>query len=279
MSEMRQRRGFKDEAVASSAPAPGTAEHGEALQEFLAMMQKESEAPKPGLSHEAKKWKNALQSDPFNMEFITRLGVAYAQDRQWQRSVTVMLRGWKRVSDFPQRKAAFEYLCLLSQGSFKLDKYKQALAVLQDVTEDMLAEVDCADKSRFHALRCQVYCANNEQQKALKAFHQAIEGQAFETAAGHWAGCLAELKKVELLDVTRSALQAKAGSDEERQKLEAMEAIALAKEAYREQEAQPKLPDSLRIGVRVIQTLLVLIALYGLYVLEQRSFARIKSDR
>merc|ERR1719310_246723 len=243
------------------------------------MMQTETEGPKPGLSNEAKKWKDALATDPYDMTFITRLGIAYAADRQWQQSVTVLMRGWKRVSEFKEDKAALEYLQLLAQGSYKLQKFRQALAVLHDISDDMLSSADEEGRSRVYALRCQVHCANGDQQKGLKAFHQAIEGQAFDDAAGHWAACLLDLQKVDLLEVTRSTVQGRAKTDEERQKLEAMEAIVNAKEQYRQEMLKPKYPAALRPVLNVVYAVLGVFLIYILYVWEQRSFASLANSK
>lgn len=264
----------KNDAFTCETPA-----QSEAIEHFMSMMQKETEKPKPGLSNEAKKWKDALATDPYDMTFITRLGIAYAADRQWQQSVTVLMRGWKRVSEFKEDKAALEYLQLLAQGSYKLQKFRQALAVLHDISDDMLSSADEEGRSRVHALRCQVHCANGDQQKGLKAFHQAIEGQAFDAAAGHWAACLLDLQKVDLLEVTRSTIQGRAKTDEERQKIEAMEAIVKAKEQYRQEMDKPKYPPALRPVLNVVYVLLGVILIYVLYVWEQRSFASLANNK
>eukprot|EP00929_Paragymnodinium_shiwhaense_P115175 TRINITY_DN8385_c0_g4_i1.p1 TRINITY_DN8385_c0_g4~~TRINITY_DN8385_c0_g4_i1.p1 ORF type:complete len:273 (-),score=76.06 TRINITY_DN8385_c0_g4_i1:287-1105(-) len=261
-------------------PTLESTEHAEAVNHFLTMMHKETEKPKPGLSNEAKKWKDALKSDPYNMAYIAQLGAAYADERQWQQCVSVMMRGWKRVGEFEQPRAALEFLCLLAQGSYEVKKYKQALAVIQDANTEMLVGADESDIAHYHSLRCQVLCANQETQKALKAFHQAVERPSFELCAGTWVSCHAALKKAGLEEATRSILLAKAANDDERQLLKAMETVALAKSRYREELEKPAafFPTHMRSAAYVCISLVATLLVYGLYILEQKSFASIKRN-
>lgn len=265
-------------AGGGSATGPGGDQQNEeamkekVVTEFMQMMEKSVQPPKPGLSNEAKQAKDLLTSDPYNMQNICRLGVAYAKDQQWQQCVNVLLRGWKRTKEFENPLVRFEYLSLLTQGSFQLRKFRQALAVLEDM-EEAPQEVHI---SAYNVLRCQVYCANNDAQRGLKAFHNAIDGVSFTEASANWAACLEQLKKVGLVEVTRDKMKSLAPSDEEQAKLEAMEKIVEVKNSYKDSLQEPTLKQPVRIVLGIASGMVMLSMCYGLYLLEQQNLAGMK---
>jgi len=191
-------------------------------------MQSVQKDVKPGTTHEAKKAKDALQKDPFNMALIFQLGRAYAIDEHWERSVNVLLRGWKRIAEMPDLEVRFDYLMILCQGSLKVKKYKQALSVLVDIESQATPE-DRSDLRNFQVLSCEVYAQNGDTRRSLKCFNQAIEdwsAEEFDTMIGVWIRCMPNLKKVGAFDAARSSLMQNIQSDEELSKVEACEKLA-----------------------------------------------------
>jgi len=186
------------------------------LNEFRELLGQVETKKVPGLSNAAKQVKDQLANDPYNMDLIWQLGKAYGEDEQWEKVATVLMRGFKRVPEFKDSDTRFEYLKLLSEASLQQKKYRQALAVLNDVEEP--GETDIG----FEVLRCQVYCFNNEVHKGLRAFNKAIEGQDFELVGKVWSACIPAIKQAGAYDATKRTVEDKATNDDERQKILAM---------------------------------------------------------
>jgi len=233
------------------------------MEELMAMMQKLKAGPKPGLSNEAKKAKDGLAVNPYDMVSIMRLGLAYAEDEQWQQCATVLLRGFKRVKELPEDELRFEFLRMLCQASLQLKKYKQALAVLNDMEEPIPGDI-----TPYNVLKCQVFCHNGQEQKGLKAFHEALEKQEFQTQCAIWAQCLGALKKVGLAEMTKSKVASFAQNDEDKAKLDAVEKLAEMKAAIVE---APAAGSGSNYILLVLAGVFFCMMMYFLYLLEQRS--------
>jgi tetratricopeptide (TPR) repeat protein len=208
---LRQRRGEPDANVE------------ELLQNFSESLAGEEESKsRPGLSDDAKTIKDQLAEDPHNMELIWQLGQVYFRDGQLERVTNVLLRGWKRVSELKEKQARLDYLMLLAQVSIWEKKYKQALAVLND-TEESESEERSAD---FHMLRCQIYCFNGDTQKGLSSFNKAIDGHDFDDVLKIWSECIPAIKEVGAYDATKSTVEGKASTEQQKEKVHAIGRLA-----------------------------------------------------
>jgi len=193
----------------------------EALSELLNEPEEEAKVV-PGLSHAAKKVKDQLADDPYNMELIWQLGQALRDDGQWDKVSNVLLRGWKRVSEFKDSETRFEYLHMLAKAALEEKKYKQALAVLND-TEESESEERSAD---FHMLRCQIYCFNGDAQKGLSSFNKAIDGHDFDSVLKIWSECIPAIKEVGAYDATKTTVERKASTEQQKEKVHAIGRLA-----------------------------------------------------
>lgn len=231
MSELRQRNvaASKREPERSTAPLREAAyyvQHG--LTSDLTGMLGSMRNPKTpgkikGLTNETKEAREALLEDPYNLELIHDLGIAYFNESKWEQCANVLIRGWKRFDEFDEPEVGFQFLFCLLEASMKTNKYRQALAVLDDM------EVENPTKG-FLIITCQVYSKNGEMQKAIKAFNGAIEDEPFGTACLYWAQCRGGLAEVGACATTRSTLAAMAITDEDRRRLKEIEKIAELKE-------------------------------------------------
>jgi len=241
------------------------------VDELMHIVKKEPEGPKPGLSNDAKAAKDALVKDPYNMDHIFKLGMAYAHDEQWTRSANVLLRGWKRVKEIVSVQERFEFLVFLCQGSMNLKKHRQALAVLEDIEVPLEFNAPA-----LNALKCQVYCANGDAPRGMKAFHDAIAGQDFDQAAAQWAICHEQLVHAGLAESTKTLLKERVAAsnscEEDCKKLDLMESIIQIKAAYKQspEKAMPLSP-AVRSTLFVVLVVFIMITVYALYVLEKMS--------
>jgi len=242
------------------------------IDEITSALKKSAPNQVKGLSNEAKIAKDKLMADPFNMELIFHLGLAYGQDSQWDKCMNVLLKGWKLVREFQDAGVRFEFLCLLAQASQKENKFRQALAVLQDVEEPEDDEL----RSNFELLRCQIYCNNGNMQKGLQALNKAIEGQGFDKAAALWANCLGPLKKAGGYDVSKSTMLALAKTPEDKDKLEAMEKLSALRDEYHASQSKPVTNNSKKYGTAALVGVVVMAFLYLLYLLEAESLSKLK---
>jgi len=263
------RKGDRDSTFEEQEPSQMREEVIKEIQEKL--LETVKREPKPGLTNETKKAKDLLEKDPFNLHLIYELGHAYAVDEHWARCVNVMMRGWKRMSEVPDPSARFEFLMILCQASVRCKQYKQALAVLNDVTEPE----DVQDLKGFLVMSCQVYCHNGDAQKALKAFHRAMEEEDFDAMLGVWVACMAGLKKVGAYEAAKSTVDRRMETDEQRTKLSTLEKLS----ALREQ-LEDAVDNKPATGVRkaVIIALAVaamLLFTWFLYMAETHSLSKI----
>lgn len=230
--------------------------------------------PKPGLSNEAKRVKDQLEEDPFNLELMLQLGNAYANDHQFQKCCNVLLRGWKRVHELPEDETRFEFLMLLCEASGHLAKHKQALAVLGDIQEPS----DPEDRRSFAVLACQVHAHNGNVQQCLRFFHVAMDGADFDSSLGSWASCALAMKEAGCYMQARAAMQQRLQTEEESQKFEALETLVEYTEQFNaSSEAAPS-------GVSWGQSLVILLGVilfgalvYYLYLLEKATFDQLRT--
>jgi len=265
MAELRQRRGG-GKKVMGGEEQKIDADLTNQLAQLAARLR---DGPQQGLSPEAKRCKEALQRDPYNLELIFELGLAYADDAQWEQCANVLLRGWKRVGELQDREIRCQFLLTLSQASMSLKKFRQSLAVLNDIEESDEPET----RVRVDTLRCHANCSTDDTATGLQAFHRAIAGQDFETASGCWALCYASLKQVGALQATRSAVEVLAADDEDRKKLDVLEQLASLKNDLNvDMEEDDKTREFWRRFAMAMSVILGLILCCFLYVFEKRSF-------
>lgn len=224
-----------------------------------------------GLSNTAKQFKDQLAKDPFNMDLIFQLGLAYADDGQWDKVCNVMMRGWKRVGEIEDPATRYHFLAALVEASLRIKKYRQALAVLNDIEEP--ADEDM--KPHYELMRCQVLCENGDMQKGMKALNKAIEGQDFDQACAIWANCLGPIKRAGAYELSKSTLLALATTDAQKSKLDAMEAIVNLKEEVHgiSTPADPKWKTYAMFGFAAVW---FAVAIYALYLVEGQSLAKLK---
>lgn len=275
MSEMRQRRGDRPTETEEVAERPGewSPEQKQQVEEKLASLMKSMKGnPKPGTSNEAKKFRDELAEDPFNLQAIFGLGKAYAADEQWERYCNVMLRGFKRVGELESNEDRFEFLATLAKASMNLEKFRQALAVVNDMTEPE----DKDDLRGLNLMRTQVYCHNGDLQKGLKAFNACIEGSSFQDAVKAWAACSRGLKQVNGWGVTKNTILKLAETEEEKKQLESIDKLCEFKDDVHKLQTTKTISD-LRLWLLtgfLVFLLVVLISI--LYWFEQRNLARME---
>lgn len=225
--------------------------------------------PATGISHNSKKWKDQLLSDPQNLTLMHELGKAYAEDQQWERAENVLLRGWTRVSELDSQKR-LEYLMCLIQASLQREHFAQALAALNQIEEPV------EEMRGLDVLKVQVHCANVDLSNGLKAFRKAIEGMDFETSCIVWAGCSTNLMKCGGWEVTKTLLHSLAQTEEDHQRLRMIENLIKMKDAYR----QPKSAAGGRGVLWWVKFIVIMLfvagLLWALYLLEQESLQRSK---
>jgi len=272
--------GSQEVAQAAAAKAEPGEEDDENMREkvvseLMNLIQKQRAGPKPGLSDNAKRAKDILRADPYNLDAIQDLGVAYSLDDQWSQCANVMIRGFKRMKEFDDpdegHKRRFGFLMRLAEASFRCKKYKQALAVFNDVEEPSSEDQEMLQM--YNVMACQVYAYNGLLQKTLKAFNKGIEGYELERACGFWAATSGPMKRAELYDVAKQAIERLAKDDNDRQIINSLEKVALLREQIEFEAEGPKLTKTAKTVVITTGVLLVLAFLYLLHWLEQRSFA------
>mmetsp|Transcript_96857 Transcript_96857/g.134461 ORF Transcript_96857/g.134461 Transcript_96857/m.134461 type:complete len:280 (-) Transcript_96857:169-1008(-) len=276
MSEMRQRRGERPaeaEDTVEEKSGGWSPEQKAQVEEKLASLMKSMKAnPKPGTSNEAKKYKDLLDEDPFNLLAIYGLGKAYAVDEQWDRCCNVMLRGFKRVNEMENQEERFDFLVTLAKASMNLEKFRQALAVVNDMSDPE----DPEELRGLNIMRCQVYCHNGELQKGLKAFNTAIEGNSFQDAVKAWASCSRGLKQVNGWGVTKNTVLKLAETEEEKKQLESIDKLCEFKDDVHKLQAPKGISDVRLWLLTGLLVVLLCILLSILYWFEQRSLAKME---
>jgi len=266
MSELRNRKGGADK------DAKGTAEVDPAAREEMVEKLRdlfEQPTRRLGTSNEAKKIKDQLAEDPMNMKIIFELGKAYATDNQWDRSANMLLRGFKRVNEFEDSEARYEFLLILLDASINLKKYRQAYAVLNDMT----APDDEYGRIRHDIIKCRVHCLNGESDKGLKAFNSSIEKLAFANILENYAAAYEALQKADVLIVAKASVQKRASTDEEKKKFEGVDKLMQMKLEYQEALSET---GTNRALVYSVVAILVILFLAFLWYLESKSLAQLK---
>lgn len=273
MSAIRQRRG----ASGASEPTKteGLSEAGlKGLDKLKQHLMNADEKPKPSMSNVAKKAKDALEEDPFNLELMYKLGKAHADDNHWTQCGNVLLRGWKRMSEVSDEELVFDFLVQLCEASMKLDKWKQASAVLSDIVP--LKDPD--DLRHYSLLACKVYAENGVPHESLAAFRVAVDGIDFAAALNVWVECAASLRHAGLYASARATMQSLATVEEDGRKLEVLETLIELKEHGNKTQKQPA-STTQRNTVIALVVLLLTALLYGTYLLERQTFDAFKGGK
>jgi tetratricopeptide (TPR) repeat protein len=276
MNQEELLRSFQDNlhsVLAEKVKAEGrgntTWELNKAVEEDMKkLMERASETkkgPLPGLQEETKKAKDALTADPFDLSLIHDLGCEYIKEEKWPEATNVLIRGWKRVGEFSEPADRSLYLYQLCEASFACRKYKQAHAVLMDMEEPQDPEflVD------YCVLQCKVFCENGELQKALKAFHKAIDSTTvFDNALHVWSQTLSGLKKVGAYEAAKSAIERKATTNKQQDSLKAVATVTDLKDSLAKSEKQAGTPKFLLVSGWMA---MLSIIVWALWFLEERS--------
>lgn len=219
-----------------------------------------------GLPNKIKVVKDALQEDPYNMMLINELGRLYVCEGRWENGVNVLLRGWKRAGEIPDPKIRFHFLMKLSEGSYRLSKFLQAFAVLQDIEEPASGE----DLTTFLVFACQLCSAVGDSQRALRYFARAIEGATFHRAVRALTMAMYDLHKANAFESAQAAVQKLSKTQFDGQTLSMLHTMISKPKPRMEQKDFNKL----MITIAVVTAVILLI--YVLYLLEQHSLSKIK---
>lgn len=239
----------------------------QAIEEARKVLSTKKKPVKPGISNAAQRCKDELKKDPYSLKWISDLGCVYAKEEMWDLCQNVMLRGWKRANTELDRDAAFVFLMKLCDASFLCKQYRQAHAVFNDIE---VPEIGTIEFRAYSILGCNVYSANNDMQKALKSFNNAIEGVGFDVTMAAWSVCHMGMRKVGAYEAAKNTVDGRCGNDAELMKVDKIELIA-------ETEAQLSAPlnehpmwlPNLIIGVSVAVCLLIITAFF--WYIEHRS--------
>mmetsp|Transcript_40662 Transcript_40662/g.71558 ORF Transcript_40662/g.71558 Transcript_40662/m.71558 type:complete len:295 (-) Transcript_40662:84-968(-) len=294
MSELRQRRGDKDEADAQTKLKDTLTEvleekarregkenpeeiSKQVAQDLASYLEKSQKKVLPGITNKTKAAKDKLADDPYNLVYIFELGMAYFDEDKFKEATNVMIRGFKRMSELPDAESRFEYLYYLCFGSFKCQKYKQADAVLMDMEEPE----DPDNLKHYLVLACMVHCYNDSLQKALKVFHRGLEacGDNEDQALQFWGQTYGPLKKVNAYDAAKSAIDRVVTNEEAKGKLEAIDKFGeIADQMEQDWEERHNKPILRVLSIMFLLGLLCAI-IYGLYLLEARSLKSMKMKK
>lgn len=156
----------------------------------------------PSITDKMQEAKDKLGEDPYNLELIKKFGIMLTDKFEWQQAANVMMRGWKRVSEFTERRDRFEFLMKLTEASYRNFQFKQAVAVLMDI--DVPEEQH--EKIAYLLLACHVYSQGGDAPKALSMFSKAIESEELEVSIKYWAATAIGLKKVGAFEAAKNAV-------------------------------------------------------------------------
>lgn len=297
MSELRQRGGKKE--IVKAGPGSGDIdvyEKPEAPEVSLYMggaanfkdedledIIRSSVLPKdpyrmPSYSNRAQAAKDRLAEDANNMELIRDLGFIFCSEVQWDLAANVLVRGMKRSNEFPDPKDRFMFLMKLAEASFKNKKFRQAEAVLKDIT---VPDEDGPEKKAWQLLACHTYCELDKQVDALKVFNEAVKSTEFEDAIKLWAACALSLRKVGAFDVAKNTIMNKARSGPHYQmdqgRMQTIESWAVLSTTPKAPLPMWSLEDGLQPWMKKsLISVLCFIIFVILYILEKRSLAKLK---
>jgi len=242
----------------------------------------EANKPKPGLSAEAKRYKDALTVNPYNLEYMFALGVCYSKDNQWKQAENVLIRGWKRVKEFEQKEKRFSYLQVLLRATLKNHKYQQASAVFQDMEEPE------TDRLIYYTTMCEVMGFTKHPDKCLKAFNNAVDilsaefdgdKDKFQQIVETWAHLIPALEKADILVATRDKVEVFATNEEDKAKMDVYEKLAKVRQEITE---ATTVQQPLQINQKLALAgfaVIGLIIMYMLYKLEQSSLAKLNISK
>mmetsp|Transcript_72786 Transcript_72786/g.136008 ORF Transcript_72786/g.136008 Transcript_72786/m.136008 type:complete len:273 (-) Transcript_72786:126-944(-) len=272
MSEIRHRGGGASgsgDGLEGLTSLPGEGKLSpEDIQEWINASKRE---PKPGLSDAAKAAKDALEGDPFNMDLILKLGIAYMQDDQWDRCANVLIRGMKRMGEFKDLERRNQFGTLLCHASMQTNRYQQALAVLQDMEQPHEKE----KLKAFSMLACKVYCYNKRAPDALKALSVLVEGEKGQTLASTWAVLAASFKHAGVYEAAKSCVMKQLRTDEEKKKLEAMETLMQLKDTSTEVQPSFFQSNAFKVCLAVMAVMLIFV----LFKLESDSLSKLSPKK
>lgn len=232
----------------------------------------------PSTSDKAKRAKDALEKDPYNVELINQLGQIYASEAQWDKAANVMIRGWKRAAELKDPNDRFAFLMRLGEASFRNHQFRQTEAILRDIDEPE----DYYDRKAFQLLSCHTYAEVGDAPRALEVFSKAIASEDFDNAIKIWAAAALRLKKVGAFEAAKNSVLNKARSGPnyhmDQSRMTTVESWAIMS-ANPEQKDMFDFSDGIpRWAIAVAVGLVLLLVCYVLYVLEQRSLQSMNID-
>jgi len=196
-----------------------------------------AELPKapPSMSNNAAHVRQELAKDPHNLDLLLSLGEAYTRDGHWNQACNVLHRGWSRLAEVEAGEKRFSYAAAFCESSFRSGRV--------DVARDALPKLDLAAAaaavavggtqnlkhwdSRRHTLACEIHCAASERQLALKAFCQALDASStFDDKMLVWAATRMGLRKAGGYDAAKASLSRAADTEEQVQRIDALEDLA-----------------------------------------------------
>lgn len=163
---------------------------------------KKTSSGMPSNSNRVQEAKDALQKNPYDLKLIKKLGFLYADDFEFEKAANVMVRGWKRASEFEDRDERFEFLMKVAEVSYRNFQFKQASAVLMDIEEPE----DARKKMAYLLLMCHVHAQAGDAPKSLSSFSKAIDAEGFDAAVRIYAISALSLQKVGAFEVGKNAL-------------------------------------------------------------------------
>jgi len=263
-------RGAMEEKVRKEAEK-GTSETEiqEKITAELTKMFSAKPKPLPGVNNQTNEVRLALKSDPYNLELIYKLGLAYMLEEKFTEAANVMVRGWKRMSEFEDPGARLLFLLNLCMASLEDGKSKQALAVLMDIEEP---EAGSDANQEYHRIACKVYASNDNLQKSLKAFSTCIEGKDFDNALTVYLNSITHLKKIGAYDAAKSMMEKLAKDDTDLNKMKISETVHTLKSAIQENSE----PPNTRTMKMVVGATVTLAFIAMLYSFESQSLAKMK---
>jgi len=263
-------------AVSSSDKLDGE----DAAMELISKLKDQVMQETPGLTHEEQKHKDALDKDPYNMELIYNLGLAYSQENRWDKAEIVMMRGLMRTSALEDPVHRVHFLVILCEASFVNQKYQQAKHVLNKVLEEMGKMDDPVHDPRIvETLKCKVYLMNKEVDIGLKAFNEAIKDAPWDEVQKVWAQCAPFLKEANLHDPVKEKLEKLAPNEDEKKKVGMISTLADVRRQFSimKRGGQQSSIFSLKSGGKFLLVALCLVCFfYFLYQMESRSLSKLQ---
>jgi hypothetical protein len=220
--------------------------------------------PRP-MSEEIRKARDALADDPHSMYWINELGRIYAKEAQWDKCEIALLRGWKRAGEIQDSEVRFHFLMKLCEASYNLEKYRQALAVLNDIEEPQGA----LEQQALLIMTVRVKAANQDAPGALKAFTKLVDSEDFGFGSRMLAVTMFDLRKAGAYEPAKYAVEKMAGPCDPKSMLSMLDEAAVQQKspAARQEELTKYFVGG---GVALSVLLLGIV----LYFLEQWSLGK-----